>query len=58
MPVMDALPWWTSSRVLGVNLTSLVAVPLAIGLLLSPLARGIPADVPVFFFIGLDGEVG
>jgi hypothetical protein len=38
---------------LGLNLTSLVIVPLAMGLFRSPLARGMPADVPVFFFIGL-----
>ena len=34
--------------------TSLDAAPLPIGLFRSPLARGIPADVPFFFFIGLD----
>lgn len=36
------------------KLTSLLPFPLPMGLLRSPLARGIPADVPVLFFIGLN----
>lgn len=36
--------------------TSLIMFPLPTGLLLSPLARGTPANGPPFFFMGLDGE--
>lgn len=41
----------------GFNHTSLVTAPFAMGLLRSPLARGMPADVPVFFFMGLGKRV-
>lgn len=36
--------------------TSRAALLLPTGLLRSPLGRGMPADGPFFFFMGLDGR--